>query len=201
MSLDVAFAPAAFPRFGVGTGSDQWEKARIRGHATGYAEGMRAAGEEAARTAAQVEEQRAEQDRALAATVAVALGAVSQAKDAFEERAEALAQLSEARVVELAVDLVETILGAELSDPVRAALTAASRAAAVAQDEEGAVVVLNPGDLTLLGAAGRLDGIAYEAADDIAPGDAAVRLPDGEVDLRVTTALQRVRDEVGQVQL
>jgi len=199
MSRD-GFAAVAFPQVGKATTVDEYEAVRRRAHATGYAEGMRKAAEEARAAEDAAVQRRAEQSRIYADAVSRALDGMHTSKDTLDEKARSLAHVAEDRVIALAVELAEAILGAELSDPVQAALNAASRAAREAVSLTDAVVTLNPGDLATLDGLGELPGnVTFESDPTIAPGDSAVRLPDGEVDLRVTTAIARVKDLIGKV--
>lgn len=194
------FTPLTLPRLGKGEGeSAQYEAARRRGHSTGYAEGMRLAAQEARAAEDAAQQRRAEQSRIQAEATSRALDALAMAKDTFDARARELTHLTEDRVTALAVELAEAILGAELSDPVQAALNAASRAAREAVSRADAVVILNPGDLATLDSLGELpEQVTFESDPTIAPGDSAVRLPDGEVDLRVSTAVARVRETLAR---
>ncbi len=101
----------------------------------------------------------------------------------------------------LAVELAETILAAEISESTRSALAALSRARASLAPDDAAVVVLSPRDLATLDRLGaeRPEGARFEASAELAPGDAVVRFRDGEVDLRVATALARARATLAEV--
>jgi len=198
MSLDV-FTRIEIPRLSGPAEHAERERAARRGHAMGYAEGMRLAREEAEREA-----ERAAQQRRIAAADAVAattaaLDVLDRAVTALAERTAALAQVAEERVLALAVELAETILDRELADPVRAALTAHARAERVV-DTADAVIVLSPADLATLDGLGERPGaIRIESSGELSPGDAVVRVPDGEVDLRVDAALRRARTALAEV--
>ncbi|MBD7957437.1 hypothetical protein H9651_07280 [Microbacterium sp. Sa4CUA7] len=198
MSLDV-FTRIEIPRLSGPADDAERERASRRGHAMGYAEGMRLAREEAEREAERVAQQRriAAAD-AVAATTA-ALDVLDRAVTALAERTGALAQIAEERVLALAVELAETILERDLADPVRAALTAHARAER-AVDSTDAVIVLSEPDLATLDGLGERPGaIPFESSSELTPGDAVVRVPDGEVDLRVDAALRRARAALAEV--
>jgi len=199
MSLD-SFIPLEIPRLSGPVEQAERERARRRGHASGYAEGMRAARLAAERETERAEhERRAQLDAARIATTA-ALTALDRAAASFAERADALARLDAGRVMELAIDLAETILDRELADPVRAALLASTRAEEAASGAAGAIIAMSPPDLELLDRLGRRpDGVAVETSSELSPGDAVVRLADGEVDLRIDAALQRARAALAEV--
>jgi len=193
MSLDV-FSPLDIPRLAGPAEHAERERARRRGHALGYAEGMAAAREQAARDAEHAAAERRVRDDEARAAAATALAALHRAAAAYAERADAIAALSEERVMGLAVELAETILQRDLADPVRRALTALTRARQSVDPSDQAVIVLNWQDLTTLDHLGENPAPhRCESSAELAPGDAQVRLPDGEIDLRVQAALARAR--------
>ena len=200
MSRDrTGFAPVAFPQIRKATDSEQWEAARRRGHSLGYAEGMQQAAVEALAAEAEAAARRAEQSRIQAEAASRALDALAVAQGALNAQAASLAHAAEDRIIALATELAESIIGAELSDRVQAAINAAARAAREAVSRTDAVVTLNPGDLATLDGMGELpENVVFESAVDILPGDSAVKLPDGEVDLRVSSAIERVRATVAK---
>lgn len=200
MSPD-AFSPLAIPRLSGPAEHTERERARQRGHAMGYAEGMRAAGEAAAREADRAARERRAQHEELRTAAAAAFSALERAAASFTERADAVAALCEDHVMRLAVELAETILAAEVAEATRSALTASSRALGIRAPGDEATVVLSPRDLATLDRLGaeRPDGTRFEASPELSPGDAVVRLRDGEVDLRVATALARARAALAEV--
>lgn len=199
MSLDV-FSPLQIPRLSGAAEQADRERARHRGHALGYAEGMRAAREAAEREAADAARERARRDDEARAALAAALTGLAGAAAAYAERADALAAASEERVMRLAVELAETILERDLADPVRAALTAAARAERHVEPGDEAIVVLSPQDLATLESLGGAPAASrLQPSGELSPGDALVRLRDGEVDLRVDAALERARAALAEV--
>ncbi|MCR2813980.1 flagellar assembly protein FliH [Microbacterium sp. zg.Y1084] len=192
MSLD--FTPLAIPHLTGPAEDAERERARRRGHAMGYAEGMRAARDQAAQEAEKAAEERRAATRAAAAAAAQAVTALQRAAASLAARTELLAEVAEERVLQLAVELAEVIVEREFSDPVRAALTAVARATAAAGGDERATVTLSEADLaTLTHLEAHPAGVQVAARADLLPGDAVVHLADGEVDLRVQSALERVR--------
>lgn len=192
MSLET-FTRIEVPRLSGPVEHDVRERARQRGHAAGYADGMRAAHDEARRDAERAHDDRRRVEADDRRTVAAAVDALASAAADYSARADELADLTARRVQQLAVDLAETILERELSDPTRAALTAATRAGRASADDAAAIVQVHPDDAATLA---RLDagaGLTLEASPDLTRGDAVVRLPDGQIDLRVAAALARVR--------
>lgn len=195
------FAPLTFRQYGNAGDDARREEARRRGYTAGYADGRQKADAEAREAAASADALRAAQAQAHAEAVSRALAALTTAQESYATSAASLAGVTEDKVIALAVELAEAIIGAELSDTVQAALNAAARSSRVAVSHPSAVVALNPGDLSVLDGLGELpETVTFESSVEIAPGDSAVHLPDGEVDLRVSTAIARVRDTISREQ-
>ncbi|SIT83269.1 hypothetical protein [Microbacterium sp. RU33B] len=190
------FAMVSFPRIGSAADAAERARARARGYADGHAEGMRIARADAQRAAAEALALRRSADDAAAVVAASASTALDTAAVALADRVETVAFVALERVLAHAVELAETILERELADDVRSALVASLRAATAidAGDDAAPVVVVSTRDLATLERLGaQPDGVALEGSDDLAPGDAVVRLADGDVDLRVGAALARAR--------
>lgn len=91
-----------------------------------------------------------------------------------------------------ALELAEAVLGVELSDGATGAVAALARVAAA--EVEPVVVRLNPDDLRALGTDPQLpDGARLVADASLGRGDAVAELPDGWLDARIGTALDRAR--------
>lgn len=169
------------------------EQARTRGHAAGYAAGLRAA------EVALDRERRAEAaERAAVAALA-------------HERAEAHAALLRAAVASInsrtapvldeahqliahgSIDLAEAIIGIELSDAPRAARAAVTRALRDVDPAVVLVVRMNPSTLAALEDDCVVEGISYVADPSIAPGDAVTDFAEGYLDARISSAIARAR--------
>ena len=190
------FAAVAFPRIGSAADAAERARARARGYADGHAEGMRIARADAQRAAADALALRRSADDAAAVIAASASTALDTAAVALADRVETVAFVALERVLAHAVELAETILERELADDVRSALVASLRAATAidAADDAAPVVVVSTRDLATLERLGAQPArVALEGSADLAPGDAVVRLADGDVDLRVGAALARAR--------
>lgn len=188
------FVRREIPRLSAPADSRERERARRQGHALGYAEGLREAAEQARREAERAEAERQTALAAEAEALAATRCAVERAAASLIERAEALAATAEERVWELAVELAEAILDRELSEPTSAARTALARAERIALDFVDPVIVLSVQDAETLDRLGeRPREIAVESSTALAPGDAVVHVPDGQVDLRVRDAVRRAR--------
>lgn len=192
MSTD-AFVRREIPRLSGPADHRERERARREGHALGFAQGLRDAAVQARREAERVDAERRAAAEAAAAAMTASRTAVEAAAASLTARIDDLAALAEQRVWELAVELAETILERELSDPVRAARTALARAERAA-DAADAVIVLSETDAAILDELGeRPTTLTVETSASLRPGDAVVHVPDGQVDLRVNDALARAR--------
>lgn len=166
--------------------------ARAQGYAVGWAEGRRAAAAQAAEQAAEVatrvrdEDARREADHRasldrLAAAAAALHGSVSDAVAAVESQA-----------VELALELVRTMLGHELrcasgADVVRRVL------AVLPHDAPVATLRLHPADATTPAVTDLAQrGVTVVGDPSLGLGDAVVDTGDQVVDLRFGPALERV---------
>jgi len=193
MSLD--FFPMSFPSLPGSAQQDQADAdSRAAGHAAGYAAGLRAAGAELAGQKAALDAEHraallhdaARTDRAVAVLTACAAALDARLLPVVTDAQEAIA--------ESALDLAETIIGAELADGERSAKAALGRALAVVDPAIIATVRLNPIDLSVLDETVRAAaGVSFTADASIARGDAIADLPLGYLDARIGTAVARAR--------
>lgn len=193
MSTNAQFSLVNFPDLGGSGVEAAEEQARTRGHAAGYAAGLRAA------EVALDRERRAEAaERAAVAALA-------------HERAEAHAALLRAAVASInsrtapvldeahqliahgSIDLAEAIIGIELSDAPRAARAAVTRALRDVDPAVVLVVRMNPSTLAALEDDCVVEGISYVADPSIAPGDAVTDFAEGYLDARISSAIARAR--------
>lgn len=168
--------------------------ARAQGYSTGWAEGRREAAAEAAAHRAELELLHHEAEARREAEHRAALDAVQALAEQLAAQLAATTERLESRVVEVALDLTETILGHELSvaaDPARDGLR---RALALLPDEPVTRVRVSP-----------LDGISDELRDlagtarivtdpSLGRGEVVVHADDVVVDARVSGAMARVRE-------
>ena len=142
-------------------------------------------------------------EEALAA-LAPAAGALEGAARAVHEDAlEATARL-EAHAVDLALLLAEKILGAAVKVDPALVLEAVRGALRGLLERERVTVLVHPDDLELVrgamgdlaGALGGIEHCVVEAERRVTRGGAVVRTPEGDVDARVDTKLQRAREVV-----
>ncbi|MBF0672306.1 MAG: hypothetical protein IR160_06960 [Salinibacterium sp.] len=196
MSTETAFSPLSFPALGSSTPGLVEAQARTRGHASGYAAGMRAAEETlqaerdraAAEHAALMEATRKRAD-ALTALLSAAVESVNQ------HVAPVLAE-AQAAIAVASVDLAEAIIGVELADGPTSARAALKRALGDVDPAAVLRVRMHPDTLSALESLdpARLpEDISFVADPALAPGDAVAELPDGHLDARIGAAVARAR--------
>lgn len=187
--------------------ADGWDEGfqegRAEGLATGHAEGFEAGFAEgrAAGHAEGAQAAVAEAQRQVEAHLAATLSALdSVAADLAGREATTFAQV-ESVAVDLAVTLAEAILGREVAvatDPGREAL---ARALSLAPESGDLVAHLHPDDLAPLGdvedlAPGRELRLVPDAS--VGRGGAVVTAGAARIDARISTALERVRQELAR---
>lgn len=201
MSTDTAFSELTYPSLGSTAALDQeTERARVRGHAAGYAAGLRAAETEAA-----VFAEHARVDReALRGDAATALSSALVALESAAVRVTELDALvladADTTLAAAAVELAEAILQHELADGEVSARAAITRALSSVDPDLILAVHLSPVDLAVVTANGLAPASVILVADPaLDRGDAVVLVPEGRVDARISSALQRARAEIGQL--
>ncbi|WP_298462465.1 FliH/SctL family protein [uncultured Cellulomonas sp.] len=182
---------------GAGAAGRAVEESRAAGWAAGWAAGTRAAAEAArAQRASQDAEHWAAQ-AAREAQVAAALAVLRRAADAAGARVVPVLEAAAASLDEGAVLLAQAVLGAELAQGPDRARAALARALSLPSDAGVHTVRLHPADLAVLSdAAGDLPvelpaGVELVADPTLRPGDAVSELPDGFLDARIATAVER----------
>lgn len=183
------FAPLAFADLTAPAGGRGDDPSVVRGHAAGYAAGLRVAEAELAARRAALEAEAAvaaEESRRRVESALAALDAAAGRLDA--RRAPVLADADRA-LTSAAVELAAAILTRE---PVATSTEALDRALALAGDATPRRIRLNPADLVALGTAAPA-GIDLVADASIAAGDAVLDLADGELDARLSASLDRAR--------
>ena len=155
------------------------------------------------REAARQEGLRAGREEALAA-LAPALEALEQAAAAVQADQLARAERLEAHAVDLSLFLAEKVLGGALAVQPERVVEAVRGALRGIVERERVTVLVHPDDLELVrdavdGLRSGLGGIEHcevQAERRVARGGAVVRTPDGDVDARVETKLQRAREVI-----
>lgn len=142
-------------------------------------------------------------EEALAA-LAPATAALEQAVDAMRAEQFVRAELLESHAVDLALFLAERVLGGALAVEPARVVEAVRGALRGIVERERVTVLVHPEDLELVrdamdGMRAGLGGIEHcevQAERRVSRGGAVVRTPDGDVDARVETKLQRAREVI-----
>ncbi|WP_256041579.1 FliH/SctL family protein [Cryobacterium sp. SO1] len=184
----------------------QWQ---ARGHAAGYTEGLRAAAAAVDARVAGLEAEHAELMRATDEQHDRTLAGLNAAVRALEERTVPVLHDVEDTLLDAAIDLAEAIIGHTLADETAAVRAALGRT--IADGPAGApaagrtishttgrtvthTVRLNPHDLAALDVAAVAEaGVTLVADASLSRGDAVSEFPDGYLDARIGSALQRAR--------
>jgi flagellar assembly protein FliH len=198
MSVDVAFSELRYPTIATAGLEEETERARIRGHAAGYAEGLRVAEAGAAADAARarVEREALREDAVTALTAAV--DALGTATRRFAASSAPVLAAADDALRAAAIELAESIIGIELANGETSARAAIARALSSAAEETITTVRLSPVDLAVIGAHGiTVPEVRLVADPTLSPGDAVVELEDGRLEARVASSLARARAEIG----
>lgn len=206
MSSDAEFAPVVFATIAAtGAASSAQtehleraaEQAQVRGHAAGYAKGLRAAtaiAEERLQLLEAAHSQRAAQREAL---LDQAYAAMTVAVAAVQRTVLPVVDDSDTSLLSAAVDLAEAVIARELADTADGAAAALRRVLAELGNEveqPGITVRMHPDDAAALNSAGQLaPSLTIRADESLRLGDAVAELADGMIDARIGTALQRAK--------
>ena len=133
-----------------------------------------------------------------------AAAALEEGARLLQEESAATAERLELQAVELGLLLAEKIVGAAVAVDPELVVEAVRGALRSLVERERVTVLVHPDDLELVrgamgGLVATLGGIEHsevQAERRVARGGAVVRTPDGDVDARVETKLQRARDVV-----
>jgi flagellar assembly protein FliH len=155
------------------------------------------------RTAAREEGLREGREEARAA-LTPGLEALSQAAEAVQADQYARADRLERHAVDLALFLAEKVIGGALAVEPERVIEAVRGALRGIVERERVTVLVHPEDLELVRDAmddvraslGGIEHCVVEAERRVSRGGAVVRTPDGDVDARVETKLQRAREVV-----
>jgi flagellar biosynthesis/type III secretory pathway protein FliH len=158
---------------------------------------------DALRATAREEGLREGREEALAA-LTPAFEALAQATEAVQASQHERAERLEAHAVDLALFLAEKIIGGALAVEPDRVVEAVRGALRGIVERERITVLVHPEDLELVrdamdGMRATLGGIEHtevQAERRVSRGGAVVRTPDGDVDARVETKLQRAREVV-----
>ncbi|MBT1673105.1 hypothetical protein [Curtobacterium flaccumfaciens] len=214
---DTVVHRVAFPVLADPAGRERASSADVRGHAAGYTAGLRAAQAETDALRARLEAEHAARITALQADTARRIAVLDAATNAMLSTVAPVLADAEASVASAAVDLAEAIVGnvVRASRPAHDATGTdgpdgqGSREARIASGAEATVrralasvdrtvpvaVRLSPADAARV--AGLDLPVPVVADGALRDGDAVVDLPDGMLDARIATALDRARTALG----
>lgn len=207
------FSRVAYPPLGDAGGHEHAAQAQTRGHAAGYAAGLRRAEAEETVRREQLEAAYVERVTAFDARSTAVLGALTAAVAALHARTAPVLADAEDAVVAAAMELAEAVVGYEIrasrpsapsstTDPAgqeahQGSGARATVARALASIDPDAVVTLRlaPSDVAAL--AGTELPVVVVADPSLRPGDAVADLPHGVLDARIASALDRARTALG----
>jgi flagellar assembly protein FliH len=192
-SFEALEAPAAAPQSGSPAEADAVMAALAAAEAD--ADSLRAQARE--------EGLREGREEALAA-LTPALESLAQAAEAVQADQHARAERLERHAVDLALFLAEKVIGGAIAVQPEQVIEAVRGALRGIVERERVTVLVHPEDLELVrdamdGIRATLGGIEHcevQAERRVSRGGAVVRTPDGDVDARVETKLQRAREVV-----
>ncbi|WP_267425430.1 MULTISPECIES: FliH/SctL family protein [unclassified Curtobacterium] len=203
------FERLAFPVVADAGFANRVASAEVRGHAAGYAAGLRVAHAETEALRARLDAEHAARSAALEAETARRVAALVVATDALLARTVPVLESAEQSVVDAAMELADAAVGYAirasrpvggtvdgLEDRADSGAEATVRRALALVDHTVAIAVrLSPADAAAVAA---LDlPVAVRADATLADGDAVVDLPDGVLDARIGVALDRAKEALG----
>ncbi|MGJ9424613.1 FliH/SctL family protein [Nesterenkonia halotolerans] len=169
--------------------------AKTHGYAAGYAAGMRAAAEAARRQREQIQASSEAAEQHAAVQLRAATAALRAAAQAFHREVAPVVTSAESTLVEAGLELAQEIVGTELIHGEHSAQAALTRVLSQLEPADVSRIRMHPQTATQLpeGAAAQA-GIRVVPDAWLQPGDAVADLPEGFLDARIGTALQRCRE-------
>ena len=196
MSTEAELQRVVFPDIQPAARSRKEDRGYTQGHASGYAAGIQAAAAELRRLREQFHaEHRAMLDAGRLA-VAQAVRVLEAAATASQQRRGAVLEEAQDVLAASAMELAEALLGYELNDGGNTSRAALARALATVSDVQTVTTVrLHPADLAALDAVdvGSVAGVELKADAGLNPGDAIAEYPQGWLDARLSTAVDRAK--------
>ena len=197
MSTDTAFSELRYPTIPTAGLEEETDRARVRGYAAGYADGLRAAEAEAEAAGARARVEREAMHAGAATALNGAVDALRTASRQFEAAAAPVLEDADEALLAAAIELASAIIERELDDTTSSARTAVARALASADHESITAVRVSPVDLAVFGAYGvTVPELRFISDPTLSPGDAVVEIADGRIDARIGSALERARAEL-----
>jgi len=169
--------------------------ARSQGYAVGWAEGRREAAAEATLATRARDREAAEERKRWTARYEAAIAALQQAAAGLAQLSDETQARLQTQAVELARELTEIIVGHELRSSPDNAADVVARVLAACPADRPFVVRLHP-DVVDDAAAGVLAASGVRMVSDVGLGraDAVVEVDDQVLDLRLQSALDRIRE-------
>ncbi len=192
-----ALVPFSFPLLGPGSGKAAQDMAAARGHAAGYADGLALARLELAEQQTRMDLDRAAERRHAEQRLAGRVSVLDAATRALERQSAPSLAEARTRILDVALEIAEALLGQALQDGPSSARAAVARALGAADGEEVRAVRLHPADLAEIPSTDVPAGLTLVADGSLQRGDAVAECPNGHLDARLGTALTRVRDALG----
>lgn len=206
MSSDADFAPLVFATIpAAATASSAQteyldraaEQAQVRGHAAGYAMGLRAATAAADERLQLLEAAHVERAARREAKLDQAIDAMTAAMNAVARTVMPVVAEADNALLSAAIELAEAVIARELADTDDGAAAALRRVLAGLGSEieqPGLTVRMHPSDAAALADTAALPATLTILADSrLSPGDAIAELEDGLIDARIGAALQRAK--------
>lgn len=191
MSTDTGFSLAQFPAL---RGSGNAAQEGARGHAAGYAAGLRAAEADTAALRSALREEHDALERRRRAELDEAIAVLRAAARALNDATVPVVSDSQEVLVASALELTEAIVGHELADAEGSARAALARVLDRPIATVHPVVRMNPDDLIVLAPQVRANAeITFVPDPELSRGDAIAEFPDGFLDARIGTALERAK--------
>ena len=166
--------------------------AEAQGYAVGWASGAREAAAATQRDRDELSSRASHTEHLRRAEHEAAVAALAQAAELLAQATARACALVGAQAVELALGVTESVLGAATAAALPRDVVA--RAVDVLPERGLVRVRLHPDVLRLVSPADLPATVAFEADATLGPADALVEVDDALVDLRVGTALRRVRE-------
>ncbi|QSZ47884.1 FliH/SctL family protein [Arthrobacter sp. D5-1] len=191
------FTRVTFPAIGGPERSTETDRGFVQGHAAGYAAGIHAAAAEQRQLQERLRTEHEDMLDAGRSAAAHAVQLLQAAAAAAQQRQEVAVDDVQDVLAASAVELAEAILGYELAKGENTAWAALDRALGAQGTGVGRVtaVRLHPGDVAALATSGVVDVAGVELKPDptLNPGDAVGEYPDGWIDARIGSALERAK--------
>ncbi len=182
------FTPVVLPDLAGGS-----SEAASRGHAAGYAEGLRHAAEQHRAAEADREARLADAIAGERARTQQAVHALQRAAATLNQQVIPALEDADQTLIDTALDLAEAVLGAEVAGGRVPAAAVLRRALDAAGREQVANVRMNPVDIAALDGTTIPDGITVTPDVTLGPGDATASLRHGWFDARIRESLDRAR--------